>query len=85
MISDPKENYHQSQSISNATSVSNLEDTYPTDPYLSSENHQFPPRKNNYLHSEHEYRFNTDLIVDSKNEDLRDSMRNPNPTPPSKL
>jgi hypothetical protein len=76
MIQDPKEKYQHEPSISNATSVSNLEDIYPGDPYLGKGHHAEPTRKNNYFNAEHEYRFNTDLIVDSKNENFRDSVRN---------
>jgi hypothetical protein len=83
MIQDPKEKYQHELSISNATLVSNLEDTYPSDPYLVKEHHVEPTRRNNYFNAEHEYRFNTDLIVDSKNENLRDSVRNSSSGPKS--
>jgi hypothetical protein len=81
MIQDPKKNYKPEPSISNATSFSNLSNTYPASPYLSSDPHQPPTTRNNYLPTEHDYRFNTDLIVNSKNENLTDSIRNPSSGP----
>ena len=74
MIQDPKEKFVDEPSLSNATSCSNLEDTYPSEAYLATEKNLV--KKNNYFNSEHEYRFDTDLIVASKDEVFRDSWRN---------